>query len=525
MVYYARWKIILVLCVVVLSALYAAPNLIPQDKLDKWAQGLPSWMPLHKISLGLDLQGGSHLLLGVEVKAVVNEYLDGVADSARSDLRKADIGYSNLATKDGVLSFDVRDEAQAAAARDAVASIDQNLVVTLDGATVSAQLSEKAYKDRATSAVAQSIEIIRRRIDESGTREPLIQQQGIDRVLVQLPGVGNPEHIKRLLGQTAKLGFHLVNETANPRGGSVPAGFRVMPAAPNNLKGPPLYVVSRRPVVSGDTLTDAQPSFDQQSGRPVVNFKFDSIGARRFGDVTRDNIGHQLAIVLDDKVVSAPVIQSAITGGSGVISGSFSVQEANDLALLLRAGALPAPLTVLEERTVGPGLGADSIAAGEIASGIGLAVVVVFMVLSYGRFGVYANIALVANIVMLLAALSLLGATLTLPGIAGIVLTMGMAVDANVLIFERIREEYKGGRGVVGSIDAGFNRAIGTITDSNLTTLIAAALLYGLGSGSVRGFAVTLAIGILTSMFSAIMITRLVIVFWVRSARPKIINL
>jgi preprotein translocase subunit SecD len=368
--------------------------------------------------------------------------------------------------------------------------------------------------------VQQSLEIVRRRIDETGTREPSVQRQGDRRIMVQLPGLRDPERIKRLLGKTAKLTFRFVDENVAADASRLPPGTEVLTSDELDPYGKPRrYVVKKRVMVSGDTLTNAAATFQQ--GQPVVSFTFDSVGAKRFADATRDNVGKIFAIVLDNKVISAPVIREPILGGRGVISGHFTVQGAQDLALLLRAGALPAPLKILEERTVGPGLGADSIRAGKIASVLGMVAVVVFMALAYGLFGLFANVALLVNMVLILAALSGLQATLTLPGIAGIVLTIGMAVDANVLIFERIREEERAGRGPVTAIDAGYRRAMTTIVDSNLTTLIAAVLLFQFGTGPVKGFAVTLAIGLITSMFTAIMLTRLMVVTWLRRRRPR----
>jgi protein-export membrane protein SecD len=385
-----------------------------------------------------------------------------------------------------------------------------------------------ATETRRRQAVEQSIEIIRRRIDDTGTKEPTIQREGQDRILVQLPGVDNPEHVKALLGRTAKLTFQLVDESVtveDARRGRLPPGDEILAGEEGRGKGSgaAAYVVRKRVMVGGDTLTDAQATF--QNNEPVVSFKFDGVGARRFGEATRENVGKRFAIVLDNKAISAPVIREPITGGSGIISGSFTVQSASDLALLLRAGALPAPITILEERTVGAELGADSIHAGAVASIVGVVLVVVFMFLFYGLFGIFADIALMFNLTLMLGALSLLGATLTLPGIAGIALTMGMAVDANVLIYERIREEVRGGRSMLSSLEAGFTRAFGTILDSHVTTLVAGLLLYFLGSGPIKGFAVTLSIGVLTSLFSAILVTRLQIVTWVRRLKPKEIPL
>jgi protein-export membrane protein SecD len=387
-------------------------------------------------------------------------------------------------------------------------------------------LSAPALAARAAGAVDQSIEIVRRRIDETGTKEATIQRVGDDRLLVELPGIDDPERVKALIGKTAKMTFQLVDMNASvtdARQGKVPPGDELLQAQDARPGSPGEYVVRRRVMVSGDTLTDAQPTFNQNA--PVVSFKFDSVGGRRFADATRENVGKPFAIVLDNKVISAPVIKEPILGGQGIIEGSFSVQTASDLALLLRAGALPAPLTILEERTVGPDLGADSIHAGALASIVGIVLVIVFMFIFYGLFGLFADVALFFNLCIMLASLSLLGATLTLPGIAGIALTMGMAVDANVLIYERIREELRSGRSIISSLQAGFERAFGTILDSHVTTLVAGALMFWLGEGPIKGFAVTLSIGVLTSLFSAILVTRLQIVTWLRRTKPKLVPL
>jgi len=519
MLSFPRWKVILVLVVCALGVAYASPNLLSRAALQEM-EGWPSLLPTRAVNLGLDLQGGSHLLLEVETEVVVRERMEALLDGARSELRQARIGYTDLRVEDGRVRFAVREPERAAEAARLVAALDQELETAVDGPQVAVGMTEAAVVQRRQQVVEQSIEIVRRRIDETGTREPTIQRQGQDRILVQLPGIDDPERVKRLLGQTAKLTFRFADEAvsqADMTAGRVPAGSELLPQA--DRPGP--IAVQRRIMVDGSTLVDAQPTF--QNGQPVVSFRFDTVGARRFGDATRDNVGRAFAIVLDERVISAPVIREPILGGSGVISGNFTVQTANDLALLLRAGALPAPLTVLEERTVGPGLGADSIVAGQIASVAGLVLVMIFMVVSYGLFGGFAVLALFFNIVFIFAVMSALQATLTLPGIAGIVLTIGMAVDANVLIFERIREELQNGRTPVSAIDAGYSRALTAIVDSNLTTLIACLLLYVFGSGPVRGFAVTLAIGITASLFTAIMVTRLMVVTWLRRTRPKAI--
>ncbi|MEX0695062.1 MAG: protein translocase subunit SecD [Rhodospirillales bacterium] len=515
MINYPTWKKVLVGIVCLLGILFAAPNFVPQDIHKQ----LPDWLPAKQVNLGLDLRGGSHLLLEVEVQAVIDEYLETMVDSARAELRGARIKYRALGKQQSSIGVTIPDAAERDQAYDLLRKVDNTASASIDGDRVTITMTDQQILQRKLSAVQQSIEIIRRRIDETGVREPTIQRQGDDRVIVQLPGIDDPERVKRLIGKTAKLAFQMVdveNSVEEAMAGRVPPGSVLLPM----LEGGNYILIKKRVAVSGENLVDAQPGFDSRDSQPVVSFRFDTLGARKFGKVTTENVKRPFAIVLDGKVISAPVIQEPILGGSGQISGRFSVQETNDLALLLRAGALPAPLTILEERTVGPGLGADSIAAGEIASIVGLIAVVIFMAIAYGRFGIYANIALTMNIFILLGALSVLQATLTLPGIAGIVLTIGMAVDANVLVFERIREEVRSGRTPISAIDAGYSRAMTTIIDSNLTTLIAAVLLYTFGSGPVRGFSVTLAIGIVTSMFTAIMLTRLFVVTWLRKNRP-----
>ncbi len=520
MVYFPRWKIILIAIVCVLGIAYAAPNFIPRDT----AESFPSFVPHKQISLGLDLQGGSHLLLEVQVSAVIKERLAAMVDNVRSTLRRARIGYRGLGVRSRGVAVTIRNPDDLDKARKALRNSEGDAEVTNDGNRVLIQLTEDAMRERRTAAVQQSIEIVRRRIDETGVREPTIQRQGADRILVQLPGVKDPERIKRLIGKTAKLSFQLVDLTMSAEAAAVgraPPGSVILPSD-DELDDSGVarkYLVRKRIMVSGEMLIDAQPTV--QDAQPVVSFRFDAVGGKRFGNVTSKNVNRPFAIVLDGKVISAPTIREPILGGSGIISGSFTVEGARDLALLLRAGALPAPLTVLEERTVGPGMGADSIAAGKMASILAIVLVIVFMGAAYGVFGLIADLALAINLLLIVAALSLLQATLTLPGIAGIVLTVGMAVDANVLIFERIREEQRNGRTPISSVDAGYSRALTTIIDANLTTFIAAILLFQFGSGPIKGFAVTLAIGLATSMFTAIMITRLIVITWLRRKRPQ----
>lgn len=523
MVYIERWKVVLIAVLCVLGLLYASPNIMGHQTVAWLQQHTPGFFPNQTVNLGLDLRGGSHLLLEVATDAVIDERMQGLVDQTRSELRHEKIGYTDLGLVNGAVHFKLTDVAQADKAKDVLHDMDRDFDIANTNGELTLRLTDDKIAERKRAAMDQSIEIVRRRIDETGTREPSIQRQGDNRILVQLPGVDDPEHIKNLLGQTAKLTFRLVDESASladAQSGHVPPGEEMLPSTENEGRS---YVVQKRVMVSGDTLTDAQPSF--QNGEAVVSFTFDSVGGRRFGEATRTNTGHLFAIVLDNKVISAPVIREPILGGSGIISGHFTAQSAQDLALLLRAGALPAPIKILEERTVGPGLGADSIKAGATASLVGLALVVVFFVMAYGLFGVFANIALLFNIALIFAVLSILQATLTLPGIAGIVLTIGTALDANVLVFERIREEMRLGRSPIPAIDAGYKHALSAIIDANMTTLIAAILLFIFGSGPVKGFAVTLTIGILTSIFSAIMITRLIVVAWLRATKPKALPL
>jgi preprotein translocase subunit SecD len=393
------------------------------------------------------------------------------------------------------------------------------LDVTSEGNDIVVQLSEAEKRATDERTMQQSLEIIRRRVDEAGTREPTIQRQGTDRILIQVPGIGSADELKKLIGQTAKLTFNaVVSRTADAGATAGPRNVLLPSQDENGI----YYIIEESPVVSGDELVDAQPSFDQ-NGSPAVSFRFDTTGARKFGDYTANNIGAPFAIVLDNQVISAPVIQSHIPGGSGIITGSFTVEDSTRLAVLLRAGALPAEMTFLEERTIGPELGQDSIDAGRIAAVVGMLAVSVFMIASYGIFGVFANIALAINMALIIAVLSLIGATLTLPGIGGIVLTIGMAVDANVLVYERIREELRQAKTPGRAIELGYERALSAIVDANLTTLITATVLFFMGAGAVKGFAVTLGIGVITSVFTAIYITRLIIELWMRWTKPKTI--
>lgn len=531
MLYFSRWKIISILLIIFAGVAYAAPNLLSAQVRET----LPDWLPSRSMTLGLDLQGGSHILMEVDAKSLRQEKLDTLQDEARVLLREERIGYRFSSSGDNAVEITVRDPEDLPAARDKLEQLSQPVAAGLfgQGTVVEVELSEPSpnvfrleltnagIQNAISHAVTQSIEVIRKRIDELGTTEPIVQRQGNDRILIQVPGLDDPQRLKDLIGQTAKLTFQMVSSEMSVEDaltGRPPAGTEVLYEEANDPPTP--HLVERRALVEGESLVDAQAAFDQRTNEPIVTFRFDTKGATRFCQATTANIGRPFAIVLDEQVISAPVIRDAICGGSGQISGSFTVQSANDLAVLLRAGALPAKLNFIEERTVGPGLGADSIAAGKMAAIVGAIAVVVFMVVAYGFLGLIADVALIANISLIVAALSVLGATLTLPGIAGIVLTMGMAVDSNVLIYERIREERRGGRNLIQSFDAGFKHALATILDANITTLIAAVILFYLGSGPIRGFAVTLAIGIITTVFTAYTFTRLVVSLWVRYRRP-----
>jgi preprotein translocase subunit SecD len=531
MLYFARWKIYTIIGVCVAGLIFTLPNFFSRELMS----GLPGWLPHRQIHLGLDLRGGSYLLLEVDMAAVVKERLAGLQDAVRTQFRTANIGYVNLGSDDRAVTFTLRDLKD----RDEALRVLKTLAGTVGGGplggglaeldidvradgTGALTLSEVALHEKASRAVEQSIEIVRRRIDETGVNEPTIARQGEQRILVQLPGVDDPDRIKRLLGQTAKLTFRMLGSDTEAASGRVPPGFDLLPSADVDRRssGPTRYLVRKRIEVDGGNLVDARAGANTQSGEWIVSFEFDSVGGRRFGDITKANVGRPFAIVLDNKVISAPVIREPILGGRGQISGHFTAQSANDLAVLLRAGALPAPLTVIEERSVGPDLGADAIRSGIYSIIAGFMLVVIYMALAYGLFGLMANVALLFNLVLTLGVLSLLQATLTLPGLAGILLTLGMSVDANILINERIREETRKGKSPFAAMEAGFKRAFATIVDANLTTLIKMLLLFGLGSGPVKGFAVTISFGILTSMFTATVVARLMMVSWLRWKRP-----
>ena len=527
MLYFTRWKALAIILTALVVCLCAVPNFFPEARVKTW----PLWAQRHLV-LGLDLQGGSYLLLEVDSNYVKKEKLDQIRDDARRVLREAKIVYTGLSVRNDAVEVRITKDTDQQTALSKLRDLSQPLggllgsngqrsleVADAGNGTIRLTVPQAAINDRIRQTIEQSIQIVEKRVNELGTVEPVIQRQGTDRILVQVPGLQDPTRLKQLLGKTAKMEFRMVDETVPPDAaaqGKIPPDDEVLP----EVSGQKL-VLKKQVLVNGGDLSDAQTAFDQRSSEPVVSFKFNSTGARKFAQATTENVGQRFAIVLDNQVISAPVIREPIIGGQGQISGSFTVQSANDLAILLRAGALPAPLTVIEERTVGPGLGQDSIEKGELAAYVGSILVIVFMLVTYRLFGLFANIAVGINVAMIFGVLSLLNATLTLPGIAGIVLTVGIAVDSNVLIYERIREEIRGGRNAISAIDAGFKRALATILDSNITTFIAAAVLFYIGTGPVRGFAVTLGIGILTTVFTAFTLTRLIVAGWVRWKRPQ----
>jgi SecD/SecF fusion protein len=534
MLRFSTTKIVATIATILIGLLLAVPSLFSPQQRQGFVQSMPGWLPswvvpTRAIVLGLDLQGGSHVLLEVDVPDLVRGRT-GLVNQLRDDVRR--VLRENRGSVEGGIQVTQRgvqvritDPAERARILPKLRELSQpisNVILGQTGARnveaneqpdglVQLTLTDQGINDRVRRAVDQAIEVLRRRVDALGTTEPNIQRQGADRILVQVPGLQDPQRLKEILGQTAKLEFRMVAEP----------GASDVDNLPSKESPGQTMPIERRVIVEGGDLTDAQPGFDQRTGEPIVNFKFNIRGAQRFGQTTSENVGRLLAIVLDNVVISAPRILSPITGGSGQISGRFTVQAANDLAVLLRAGALPAKLTIVEERTVGPGLGKDSIEAGKMATYVAAGFVIVFMFATYGLFGFFANLALLVHVGLIFGLMSVLEATLTLPGIAGIVLTIGTAVDSNVLIYERIREEVHAGRSIISAIQAGFDRAFATIIDSNSTMAIAAVILFFLGSGPVRGFAVVFLLGILTTVITAVTLTRMMIALWYHYGRPK----
>lgn len=523
----SRWKVAAVVLSVIFGVLFTLPNLLPQSARDS----LPGFMPKQTLNLGLDLQGGSQLLLEVDTDALRAERLTNLVEDVRTQLREENIQFAELRQVNGAVSVLISDPAQANNAVNKLRSTvgvalagvpgGRDVTVAASGPRITLSFVPEALNAEASRAVDQSIEILRRRIDELGTKEPTIVRQGVDRIVVQAPGESDPQRLRDVIGKTAKLTFQMVDDSVTPEdmaAGRVPPGSELLPSEDGLTSA---IVVKKRALVTGEMLTDAQQGFDQQSGQPVVSFRFNGQGARRFGDSTAQNIGKRFAIVLDGKVISAPVIQGAITGGSGQISGSFTPESANELAILLRAGALPAPLNVEQQSTVGAELGADAIKAGAISLAIGGVAIIVFIVLAYGLFGLFAALALVVNVLLILGIMSFTQATLTFPGIAGLILTLAVAVDANVLIYERVRDEAHAGRSPMSALDVGYSRALVSILDANITSAISALIMFQFGSGPIRGFAWTLLIGVITSVFTAVVITQVLIGFWFRAKKPK----
>ncbi|HLH91387.1 MAG TPA: protein translocase subunit SecD [Xanthobacteraceae bacterium] len=539
MLYFARWKAAAILLTALIVCAFAIPNFVGANTVKKW----PEWAQRYVV-LGLDLQGGSHILLEVDAADVRKQQLDTLRNEVRKTLLEARIGWANPpAIRGNAVEVRIRPGQNFQGALEKLRALSQPITNNIIGVTGQQSIdvtdaggglirlapTEAAMNERVRQTVDQSIPIIERRINGLGLVEPTVQREGIDRVLVEVPGLGDPQRLISVIGTTAKLEFRLVNQNASPL--NVPPDSEVLCEVENqksdtNKPTPPActgatpIVVYKQVLVEGADLTNATTGFDQNN-QPVVDFTFNSTGARKFGEVTQENVGRPFAIILDNQVISAPNIREPILGGRGQISGHFTVESAGNLAILLRAGALPAKLTPIEQRVVGPGLGQDSIVKGEYASVVGAALVVLFMLVTYGLFGLFANVAVAINVGMIFGILSLLNATLTLPGIAGIVLTVGIAVDSNVLIYERIREEVRHGRNAIAAIDAGFKRALATILDSNITTFIAAAVLFFIGTGPVKGFAITLGIGIVTTLFTAFTLTRLIVAYWVRLIRPR----
>jgi preprotein translocase subunit SecD len=534
MLHFERWKVFAILGTCLAALLFALPNFFSKQDVASW----PDFLPKRQMPLGLDLQGGAHLLLAMDAQEVRRAWLQTLQGDARRQLREAKIGFSAIAvdgssvrvtlTKpedtDKALS-ELRRLVQPIGSMVLGTSSEDVTVARAGDGVVTLTPTEQGFNERLSHAASASIETINRRVNALGTAESSVVRQGRDRILVQYPGLSDTKQLKELIGQTAKLSFHAVHPTMSAeeaRATRAPLGYKIYESGETDRAGAAdAYVLQEVPVVQGEDLDNAQPAFDPQTNEPVISFRFNQSGARKFGAFTKDNVGRPFAIVLDDKVISAPVIREPILGGSGQISGNFTVETANNLAIQLRSGALPAKLTIVEERTVGPSLGADSIRAGLTAGLLGAGLTLVLVTWAYGTFGLFAALALIVNGLLVIAAMSMIGAALTLPGIAGLVLTIGMAVDANVLIFERIREELRLGKSAIAAIESGFSRAIVTIMDSQLTTLAAALIMFWLGSGPIRGFAVTLSIGIFTSIFTAITFTRMLIALWLKSEKAK----
>jgi len=547
-----RWQTIAIIVITALAGLLALPNLLP-NSIDSH---LPVWYQQSRINLGLDLRGGAYFLLEADLRGVMNERLTNLSDSVRGEMRKQQVAFKSVDVEAGrAVVLVLRDEAQRAKAIEGIRGLDPSLTIAGTGDTVRVGYADVDMVRKRKEVIDQSIEILRRRVDETGTIEPTIVRQGDDRILLQVPGIKDTTELKRKINQTAKLTFHLVDESVAATGQNVPAALppttflvptregmqslraadpkkfdeiqsanpRLTPEQICRRYQPQCLPVFKRVVVGGEDLDDAKSTFEgqQNGGRPIISFSFNGAGGRAFCAATRANIGKRLAIQLDSEIISAPVVQSAICGGSGIITGQFTTQQTQEQALLLRSGALPATLTIIEERTVGADLGADAIHSGTVAALVGTAFVILFMLISYGPvFGGFASLAMFVNMLLVFAGMSVLGASLTLPGIAGLVLTVGMSVDSNVLIYERVREERANGRSPFSALATGYERALTAVIDSNLTALIAGVLLFGFGAGPIRGFATSLTLGLLTHLFTATIFTRMTLSIWVRWRRP-----
>ena len=523
MIHLSRWKVILLALSLVFGLLFAAPNMLSESQ----RAALPGWLPKNVLNLGLDLQGGSYLLLEVDVPAMREKRLTNLAEDARTVLSEASVGVNSIARQQDGVVVTLADPSQMTAAQEAMRALiaagqggaPDRLVQRQGNNRIRYAFTEATMNSMASDAVTQSIEVVRRRLDNTGTKEISITRQGADRIVVQAPGQSDPAELERLIGQTAQLTFQMVdvdNQAAAVQTGLIPPDAEML----QDAQGTP-YLVKRRILVSGENLTKAEVTTDQNQ-RTAIGFRFDGAGARRFGEATAANIGRPFAIILDGKVISAPRINSAITGGSGIIEGQFSIQEAAEMVNLLNGGALPAPLKVEERRTVSAELGEDAVSAGALSTAIGFGIIVLFMILAYGGlFGGISVLGLMLNGLLIVACMSFVGAALTLPGIAGLILTFAVAVDANVLIYERMRDEARAGRSVIASMDAGFGKAMATIIDANVTTLVAAAIMFIFGAGPVRGFAWTLGIGVFTSVLSSVLVAQVLLAFWLKTAKPK----
>lgn len=526
MLHFPRWKLIAIVGACLLAVIFALPNVFTKEQVAGW----PSWLPKRQIPLGLDLRGGAHLLLSMDVEELKKDMVDTLRGDVRQKLRDSKIGVVGTGLAGGGVQVRLAKPSDMDKALTELRTLAQPLSIVVGSESTSLAVTklgdesirlaytEGGIRQRITDAIGAAIETVRRRVDPAGNVEATITRQGADRILVQVPGVTDTAELKVRLGQAARLTFHDVHPDGASSSNRAPSGFTAFPSK----EDPGLYYwVRSEPVVRGDELADAQGTFDSRTNEPIISFRFNQAGARKFGKYTSDNVGRPFAIVLDRTVLSAPVIREAILGGNGQISGSFTAESANNLAINLRSGALPATLTIVEERTVGPSLGADSVKSGMTAFVIGGLATILITVLMYGTFGIFAVVGLIMNGIFLLAIMTAFGSTLTLPGIAGLILTIGMAVDANVLIYERIREEVRLGKPPITAIGAGFDRAMVTIMDSQLTTLAAAIIMFWLGSGPIRGFAVTLSIGIFTTIFAAVTIVRVIVSLWLRSAHAK----